>query len=196
MGVEGINLIQIELRPGEKLLWSGRPEPKRLARQGGNVVMVVFGLVFIGFAVLWLSSAIMPSLEVLNTPLPEATQTEWMITLLAPLFSLPFLLVGLGLMSVPYWAYRQAFKTMYALTDQRAMIIVNGKTLLVSSYSDKDIGDIEPVERSNGRGDLIFASELVRGRGSTSYTRKIGFIGIPDVRMVEQLMLDTFKRET
>jgi hypothetical protein len=57
------------------------------------------------------------------------------------------------------------------------------------------MGQIEATERPNGSGDLFFASEVVRGRGSTSHTRKIGFVGIPDVGLVKQLMLDTFKGE-
>jgi hypothetical protein len=49
----------------------------------------------------------------------------WM---LFPLFGIPFLLVGLGVMLGPLWVYLGARKTVYAVTEKRALAIGSGTT--------------------------------------------------------------------
>jgi hypothetical protein len=43
-----------------------------------------------------------------------------------PLFGIPFIVVGLGMLSSPLWRGRKALRTVYALTDQRAIIFEGG----------------------------------------------------------------------
>jgi hypothetical protein len=42
---------------------------------------------------------------------------------LFPLFGVPFVLIGLGMLAAPYWMRRKAQNTVYALTDKRALIL-------------------------------------------------------------------------
>ena len=41
---------------------------------------------------------------------------------LFPLFGLPFVMVGVGMLSSPFWLRRRAKRTCYALTDRRAIL--------------------------------------------------------------------------
>ena len=106
------------------------------------------------------------------------------------LFGVPFVLVGLGMLTSPYWLYKKAKQTVYALTNRRAMIITGGSTKKVQSFTGNDIGIIERTERSNGIGDVVFAT--VVGKKSD---QPVGFMGISEARRVERLLLDTFKKD-
>jgi hypothetical protein len=106
------------------------------------------------------------------------------------LFGVPFVLVGLGMLTSPYWLYKKAKQTVYGLTNRRAIIITGGSTKKVQSYTGSDMGVIERTERSNGTGDVVFAT--VEGKKSVE---QVGFMGISDARRVERLLLDTFKKD-
>ncbi len=102
-----------------------------------------------------------------------------------PLFGLPFLIVGLGILLAPLWAYMGAARTIYAITSDR-LIIRKGKS--VKSFEPDEIDTIERRDHANDLGDVIFARELYRtgGRhGSRTRMRKVGFFGVPDARRVE-----------
>ncbi len=43
-----------------------------------------------------------------------------------PLFGVPFLLIGLGMLAAPLWAYLRTRGTVYAVTEGRAVIILGG----------------------------------------------------------------------
>ena len=167
-----IEVMGDEMRPGERLLWADRPAPARLAVSA--LPISFFGLFFFGFAVFWMVGA-----------WQTMDGAELGVFALFPLFGLPFVLVGLGMLLAPLWVYIRAHKTVYAITSQR-LVIKKGRT--VKTYGPGDIENIERTDHKNGLGDVIFARELYRTRGrhgSRTRTRKIGFLGIRDVRQVE-----------
>jgi len=102
---------------------------------------------------------------------------------------------------------RQSLKgTLYAVTDQRIIVMNTGRTLTVDSYGRDDIGQIRRSERPDGSGDLTFASTNTRmsygygynsAYGNNAYganTASMGkFVGIPDVRAAERVVRRTFK---
>ena len=45
---------------------------------------------------------------------------------------------GVGL-SAPYFAYRQGTRTVYALTEKRALILTLGRKTKAESYREKDM---------------------------------------------------------
>lgn len=73
--------------------------------------MVLFGVPFTGFAIFWIATASGMFLGGAG----EAGQGGFFAFF--PLFGIPFLLVGLGMLTSPYWMYRRALKTCYALTN-------------------------------------------------------------------------------
>ena len=103
-----------------------------------------------------------------------------------PLFGLPFLLVGLGIMLLPVWAWRGAKKTVYAISNERLIIIAPGS---VSSFEPDEIDNLVRRERPDGSGDVIFRRDRMFARaarrGSRTRVRRDGFFGIPEVRRVE-----------
>ena len=65
----------------------------------------------------------------------------------------------------------------------------------MKSFTHAEIHELQRVERAGGSGDLYFGSrEVVTRRGGTMRQR-IGFLGIPDVRTVEQLIRSRLQQE-
>jgi len=165
-----------QLDPGEGLLWSGSPSPGRMALSA--VPAMVFGIPFGGFAAYWMYMAYTITSKSKG---PDASN-------LFPLFGVPFLLIGLGMLTAPFWAYLAAGRTQYALTSKRALIVSNLFTLSVKSFTWDEMGELQRVERAGGEGDLFFAQHAVVTRRGATVLKRVGFLGIPDVRSVEQMI--------
>ncbi len=160
---------------GESVVWSGQPNPTRFAMQ--RLPIFIFSIPWTAFAVFWVYAA-----SGFQFP-PDFSNGGFAFF---PLFGVPFVLVGLGLMLSPVYAYINAFKTIYIVTDKSIRILKNGGTKKVEIYTASDIEKIERKEKSDGSGNIIFSH-------NTSFTSKgniqrtpIGLYGIPDVRTVEQ----------
>jgi hypothetical protein len=110
-----------------------------------------------------------------------------------PLFGVPFVLIGLAMLSAPFWAYRKSSRTVYAITNKRVAIIESGKTRTVQSYSGEDLGTIKRIERADGSGDLTFAKKHYTDSEGRNRSSDISFIGIPQVRAVETILREAFK---
>lgn len=177
--------INRQLDPGEGLLWSGVPSPGRMALSALPATAV--GIPFTGFAAFWIYTAFTMTSKSTSSP-----GGPWN---LFPLFGLPFLLIGLGMLTAPFWAYLGAGRTLYAVTNRRALIIANLFSTSVKSFTHSDIHELQRVERADGSGDLYFASrDVVTRRGGIVHQR-IGFLGVSDVRSVEQLIRSRLQQE-
>jgi len=177
--------INRQLDPGEGLLWSGVPSPARMALSA--LPATAMGIPFSGFAAFWIYMAFTMTSKSRSTP-----GGPWN---LFPLFGLPFLLIGLGMLTAPLWAFLGAGRTLYAVTNKRALIISTLFSTSVRSYTHSEISELQRVERTGGSGDLYFASrDVVTRRGGIVHQR-IGFLGIPDVRSVEQLIRSRLQQE-
>ena len=166
-----------QLDSDERLLWSGAPSP------GGTAVsalpLTFMGILFTGFAAFWIASAAHMSSGSSGDGFPGA---------IFPLFGVPFLLIGVGMLLGPVWAYRSAKSTVYAVTDRRVMVITAAKTVGVRSFTPDDIGDIVRVEGPDGSGTLRFGTPANLAVRDGARLSMGGFIGIPEVRRVEQLI--------
>lgn len=166
-----LSIAEREMRAGERLIWADRPVAP--ARQMLAMLPVsLFGMVFAGFAAFWIIGA------------ASVTPDNGVFSFF-PLFGIPFLLVGLGIMLLPVWAWMGAKKTVYAISSDRLVIIARGS---VRSFEPQEIENLERRERPDGTGDIIFSRDDVRthsSRGSRTRVRREGFFGIPEVRRVE-----------
>src|SRR5271170_1405877 len=140
------NLVNSELESGEKLQWSGQPEPTRLAK--GTLPILLFAIPWTAFACFWVTMAC--------TGVSHMHQFGPMM--IFPLFGLPFIFVGLGMLSTPLFVYRQAKRTVYAITNKRALMLkASGRGKTVVSYRPADFGNINRVEYAPNKGDLTWA---------------------------------------
>lgn len=166
--------VDAELVTGESLIWLAQPEPRLFGRQAWPFVL--FGIPWTAFSMFWIWGAI-------GAPGPFA---------LFPLVGLPLVLIGLGMLVSPFWLARRATKTIYAITNLRA-IVWEGRILggtHVQSFLPERLTAMTRIERADGSGDVLF-EEFTTGRGSGSTTVRRGFVGVARVREVEDVVRRT-----
>ena len=168
-------VARAELAPGERLVWADRPDPERARRRAWP--RLLFGLAFAAFGLFWTSRAM------------AAGGLLWLL-------GLPFVALGGGIALAPWWKPRQARATVYAVTDQRILIMQGWPQRRVRSFGPGDIDVIARSDRPDGSGDLVFREEVRPRRHARSIwqegppyhrfrRRRIGFFGIHYVRRVE-----------
>ena len=203
-------LIAHELEEGERVLWTGRPDPNNKSSASPMmpfyIMTAVFGLVgilliLIGFIV--------------STSVHGKSGSDALLGLSIPGVVFIFMALVFGIISL---VYRPNLKgTVYAITEQRIISVNSGNKLTVYSYGKNDIGVLNRIEQPDGTGDLIFAINRQTGgyngnyssygagygtyggsaganMGNISIAANAGkFLGIPNVREVERIVRRTFK---
>jgi len=178
------SLLDEELNEGEKLRWSCQPSVSRA---------IIKSLSLVAFAVIWLAI----SLSVAFMMYKGAQEGKDVPAMALVIISI-FLLIGLLMVTSPFWAARRARNTVYAITNSRAIILNKGLSINIQSFSSEKMADIIKRIRSDGSGDLIFERRISyhpsrKGRTRTKVT-EIGFFGIPRVNEVED-MLEALKQQ-
>ncbi len=174
-GDDTFAVVTPQLRRGERALWTERPSP--LARARSRLKIFLFGIPFFCFAVFWT---------------PPASQSGDPIF---PLFGIPIMVIGAGPLLSPMWSYWEARNWLvYAITDQRILIIRTFPRHKVESFEPSDITKLERTTKPDGSGNVIFAEEERRGRNGT-YMMPRGFYGVPDVMRVEEAVMKLRKSE-
>jgi hypothetical protein len=169
--------LQAYLQPGEKVLWTGRPDPSRLLARG-DAFLIPFSLMWGGFAVVW-----------------EASTLAFGAPVFFWLWGIPFVVVGQyfiwGRFIYKRWDKR---RTVYAVTSQRAIILRGGS---IQSVFLNQLPVINQNARIDGSGSLEFGNPppfsygvwgntgmefMTRGRAVPA------FYDIPDVANVYRLI--------
>lgn len=190
------NEVQKVLAPDETVQWSGCPNPISAARKARKDSVV---------GVIWTGVVIFMYTRHLNTPRgvimpgdlgrPSSFDTLFSTILIA------MMLIGVGIILRPLWQYLKAKNLVYAVTNQRALIINRQSSNNVQSYAPGQIRFVK-TEGDQAEGSVIFdrkhkkVRELESVPGSdrmVSRTRtvtvQIGFFDIPDPDKVARLLL-------
>lgn len=173
-----IIVAQKEMRSRERLIWSDRPVAGTGWREA--LPIIGFGLVFMAFSAFWIVMAF----GILR--FGDGLSGAGPIAFYFPFFGLPFFLVGVGIVLKSLLATKRAGSAVYALSNERIVIISGGRHKRVRSFDLLSLGDIERIERGGGSGDILFRKNPVaigRRNGQTIF-RRSGLRGVPNVRRV------------
>ena len=164
----------------ESVLWIGQPD--RHASFRAAVPLSIIGIVITIIAVAW--TVVVVRLG--------AGDIAWLYAF----FGAPFLIVGLLLIAAPSWAARRASRTIYAITDSRALILLGGPEgpRRVQTYTEADVREIHVNECRASIGDVTFAHRSETSDNGRSREWSVGFFRIRNVRQVEELLRRVFKR--
>jgi hypothetical protein len=161
-------LLADELRPTEKVLWTGRPS--RAHGVGQSLVGTLVG-------VIWVVLNLMAFRDRATLP--------WFV----PILTVAGLLIGIWLLFSPVRTVWHNARTMYVITSQRALLIeAPWRTVQVQTFTGQVLENVIRRAAPSGRGDLVFEREASAGRRGRTLYRDVGFFGIPDVHRVEQLL--------
>lgn len=171
--------LAAELLPNETLLWAA--EPSAGMRVAGFAVWLV-AIPFLAFGLFWTALTLVPLLS----GAPE--RMTW-LGIVAALFGLPFLGVGLIAFLKPFSLRRAADNTVFAFTDRRLIRLQHGKTREVSEVPMDSIGSVDMVEYSDGSGTLTIQA---LGPPEASGTRRpialYQLMGVKDVARARTLL--------
>ena len=158
--------------PGETVLWTGRPSAMALMAKARWVFYLVIAAAVISPIVLWLL------LGDLRANAPNIFYLLIVLVVVADLVPVGFLTLTMHL---------QTRRLVYALTDQRALVILRGKKDLARSFGPDEIAGRQVQRRSRTAGDILFTQPDAQGDA-------IGWIGLRDVDEAERHLAKVARR--
>jgi len=178
-------VAEAALSGGERLYWVGCPNPMNSAKR--NLSRPLFGL-------FWTAMVYF-----MYTKISSSNSFAGDFSIIFKLMLAAFFLVGISMIFSPVWEYIKARYTVYAITDERAMIIKRLPKQTIQSYS---IRNMEKIERhgSDREGSVVFGRETLtitnnrRAGGSQTMVVPVGFFGIAQPREAERILLDVMQR--
>lgn len=169
-------LVQNELDRGEEVVWVDQPDPRAAGK--GYLAVQLFAIPWTLFAVFWICGAAGFKVPDFNKGFD-----------LFPLFGIPFVLVGIGMLSAPIWAKKMARKSVYVLTNRRALVFKKQfSSMSIRSFDPDQLHDLERNQRPDGTGDLIFKREVTGHGDNGPNIGSVGFMAIANVKQVEDLV--------
>lgn len=167
-------IIQAELGRDEKLIWADAPISLK-SHAYSSIPLALFGIPFFAFSVFWTKMAVSMG----------GGQGLGGFDMIFPMFGIPFMLVGLGMLLSPLWKMYKAKRITYALTDKRMIIRQAFPRIEIQSWPLSGIKNLSRNGPAKGPGDVIFAEIQKTGNKGRQYTEKVGFIGISEPKRLE-----------
>lgn len=168
------NKVEREVESGERIEWMEMPVPRYFTPRATGAFL--FGIPWTAFAIFWTAGAAWGSSQAEGPGFFRAF----------PLFGVPFVLIGFGLLSSPFWAYRKALSTLYVITSRRAITFESGmRTTTIRSYPPEGLSDLYRKERKDGTGDVIIARRAWRDSDGDRQSEELGFLRVRDPKGVE-----------
>jgi hypothetical protein len=168
--------VERELEPGERIKWMDMPI-RELFTPASTAVCIA-GILITAFAVLW------TVFEASEKPLVSLGSGGFGVF---AFFGIPFVLLGLGMMSSPLWARRKTGKTVYVITDRRAITFDGGWSTTIRSYPPNKLKDMHRKEKKDGSGDVVFTRQAYGG-SEDGQLMELGFLRVRDVKEVEGML--------
>lgn len=180
--------IENALRPDEEILWTGRPNPWAILKSSWPLFL--FAIPWTLFSLTWETIAIYGAFYA-NT----AEGAPWFVLLIFPIFGIPFILIGFGMLLSPYFAYKNTERTVHVITAGRIFNITLkwpfGGQNIVSLDGDmiKHV-EVDMTDDSSGDVKIIFGY-TTDGEGDR-WENKFIFYGIRNAREVKDILTDNF----
>lgn len=94
----------------------------------------------------------------------------------------------------PIFEYRKALKTVYVITDRRAITFEGGWSNTVRSYPPAKLLNVYRKEKRDGTGDVIISSHKGDDSERGTFSEDLGFLRIREPEKVELMLIDLVKQ--
>lgn len=169
--------LSSELEPDEKVLWVGQPDAMRDALSVTPIFL---------FAVPWTAISVFFLISSFTT-----TKQGQSLAYLA-IIAVPFTLLGLLLLSTPFFAYFSTRKTYYVATNRNLYVFQSGKETSVERYDRLDLANLSRTEYG-ARGTLSWTLQGQSARPSyrgNKQTSEVVFKNIKNPKELELILRD------
>jgi hypothetical protein len=182
------SLIQKELRPGETVSYAAQPDPVRAGLPA--FLIWLFAIPWSAFSFSFFGVGLWMVYDLFMGAGPQKNE-QW-FALLVPVFSLPFVAVGIGMLGAPFWVMSTARRTAFVITDHRIFSVGDGRSVKIESCDPAHIQSLTRKERPDGSGTLKLTTGHYRDSDSDRRTNSFDMPAIPQVaaaqRLIEELM--------
>lgn len=161
------------LLPGERLLWAGRPDPRRSML--GASWALLFGVPWTAITGGMMAAALASAFGVGDIK----GASGWSAFAIF-LFTVPFVLIGLVLVLAPYWVWREAQRSGCLVTDQRVLMLTEGASPKVKALAGRILRGAETVLHKDGAGTVKALGPVGRDSEGAPKTDDIAMIGVKD----------------
>ncbi len=167
--------VDRELSHQEMVEWVGMPIPGFFTARSAKLFLA--GTLCTAGAIYWMAS-------VLDFEMPNFSEGSDFIVF----FGLILLGVGLIFFLGPFFEYRAALKTVYVITNQRAITFDGGRSTVIRSYPPNELQGVYRKENSDGSGDVILTLREWRDSEGDRPSEERGFLRVQDAKAVEELV--------
>lgn len=183
--------LRRELRSFESIQWAAKPIPYYAVRNAFAIYF--FAIPWTAFSLFWEAMA----LSAFFAPAPASDTVFTWMSIVFPLFGLPFVLIGFAMLATPYYVYRKAIRTVYAITSQRLLILTHGATKHeLRSFALAGVSrHVEMKTRADGSGTVYFKMADRYDSDGDRYTEKVGFEDVANARMVMEKLHQAQERQ-
>jgi hypothetical protein len=186
--------LQNELKPGEQLLWWGRPDPAHRVKSTGtvNTNYIIYGALAIAMVFLLFFDIHLINEESTDFSSPDP------LTIGLLIISIILLSVYMYRIYMLYSATQKSTRnlrnTIYGITNRRIIVMtLVGQNFAVKSHTQSDIGQITRTETGGGWGDVGYGVPRAMQVGMRATTIVDKLAGVPGARLVEDILIRTFK---
>lgn len=170
------------LLDGERVVWAGRPDPARAARATWPVVL--FGIPWAAVSGLFMLSPIVTALGVADIKGAAGWAGVGIF-----LFSIPFVAIGVALVGAPVWAFREAVRSGFLVTDKRVLRVTEGTTGGVRWFAGRSLRGAEASVHADGRGTVKALGPIGRDSDGDRKTDDLLMIGVADPAGAERSLM-------
>ncbi len=174
MAAELHKLLNDQLDSNERIHWTGQPIPERHYADSAKSCY--------GFGAVW---CILVSFFTVVSMIGR----NWFFVV----FMIPFWAIGIYILWAPSKARRRASRTLYAITDRRALILIHGRNLEIRSFFLDKLDGYEVQASADGTGNLILRYDIFEDSEGQN-RRASGFFGVPNIREPESILRDLRSR--
>lgn len=167
--------VDSELETSERIQWIDMPIPRYFTPAATGAFL--FAIPWTAFAIFWMCGAA-------GFKIPDFRNGADLF----PLFGVPFLLIGFAMLSSPFWAYRKSFKTVYVITNRRAITFDGGWSTTIRSYPTDKLADIYRKEKRDGTGDVIISRRAWRDSDGDRQFEELGFLRVSNPKQIEEML--------
>lgn len=164
--------------PGEHALWAGRPSPLRAFI--GAVAIWLFAIPWSAISFLFFGSAVATLTGAATIEGAEGGMAWFFLV-----FSLPFVAIGLGLMSAPFWSARDARRSGFIVTDRRVLKVSDDGARSVKALAASSLRGAESRIGRDGRGSVKLLGPVGKDSDGDKVTDDITMTGVADAAGAE-----------
>lgn len=169
-------LVNRELERDERIEWLGMPKPTFFTQASISAFL---------FAIPWTAFFLYGLADNLGIRVIGGVGRR---EVLLAIFFVPFIFAGLCLLSTPLWTYRKSLRTVYVITDRRAITFDGGFRTTIRSYPPERLAYIYRTQRKDGSGNIVIECRESVDSDGKKETQEFGFMHVRKAQEVERML--------